>query len=148
LRERPQAQTFDLARKVNYWRWRFQIRERRAGRVPNGHFCCAIRLVQDAGGVGAEADAASAVLYAFVPPEQAEALKGRYPFYELRRSKDMAAGSSGSSAPGALGGRDATFLAAEKARWEAGAELEAADFEPLMDYLAAYLPDFSAAPTS
>ena len=36
----------DVAQKVNYWRWRFAVKRRRGGRVPVGHHCFAIRLVQ------------------------------------------------------------------------------------------------------
>lgn len=137
LHEKSGPQVFDLSRKVNFSRWRFLIKERRGARVPQGHFCCAIRLMQaDAG------NTASATLYAFVPPPQAEALKERFPFYDLRPAKEAGA----QNAP--LGGRDATFLAAEKVRWENGAELDAADFEVLLDHLNAQVPEFGAGPTS
>ncbi|MBL8059073.1 MAG: hypothetical protein JNK29_20380 [Anaerolineales bacterium] len=127
-------QTFDLTRKVNHWRWWFVVRERRGGRVPNGHQCCALRLVQDTGdGLEASAD-----LYAFLPPAAAEALRARFGFYELRRAKD------GPASADAQGGRDPTFLAVEKKRWEAGAELEPADLQLLLEHLAGSLPDFNA----
>lgn len=131
LQEPAGAQTFDLGLKVNYWRWGFQVRERRGGRVPNGHFCFALRLVQSAG------QEASACVYAFLPPAEAAALRARYPCYELRRANDQPL------AAGVVGGRDPGILAVEKLRWEAGAELEAADLQALLDHLAKYCPNFN-----
>jgi hypothetical protein len=121
----------DLGQIVNYWRWKFEVRQRRSGRVPTGHVCLAIRLVQT------EAEVS---LYAFLPPDKAAAVTRTYPFYELRRANDKAGK--------ALGGRDAMFLAAEHARWETGAELDAADFQALLAHLAAHLPDFRASVTA
>ena len=138
LQEKPGALKFDLSHKVNFWRWRFLIKDRRGARVPKGHYCCAIRLMQADGGA-----AASACLYAFVPPQQAEALMARFPFYDLRPAKEV----TGAAAP-PLGGRDAAFLAAEKLRWENGAELDPADFEALLEHLNAHVPEFGAGPTS
>jgi hypothetical protein len=132
--ERGRQQTFDLTRKVNYWRWCFVVRERRGGRVPNGHLCCALRLVQDTG-AGAEA---AADLYAFLPPAAAQALRARFAFYELRRAKE------GPAPAEAVGGREPAILAVEKNRWEAGAELDPADFQALLEHLARYLPEFAA----
>jgi hypothetical protein len=145
LSEKTGAQVFDLGRKLNYWRWYFIIRERRAGRVPNGHYCCALRLLQDDG----VASGASASLYAFFPPERARTLLERFPSYELRPSMSarlpalpQAAPMPGAGSP--LAGRDPTFLTAEKLRWEIGAELEPDDFEVLLQHLQKYLPEFKA----
>jgi hypothetical protein len=121
----------DLNQIVNYWRWKFEVRQRRSGRVPTGHQCLAIRLVQTDSEIS---------LYAFLPPEKASAITRTYPFYELRRANDKAGK--------ALGGRDAIFLAAEHARWESGAELDAADFQALLAHLDAHLPDFRASSTT
>jgi hypothetical protein len=137
LHEKGSPQIFDLTRKVNFSRWRFSIKDRRGARVPRGYFCCAIQLMQADGSGGATAS-----LYAFIPPEPAEALKTRYPFYELRPAKD----AEPKVIP--LGGRDAAFLTAEKARWENGAELDPADFEAVLDHLNAHVPEFAAGPTS
>jgi hypothetical protein len=115
----------DLGQKVNYWRWRFAVRRRRSGRVPGNHHCFAIRLVQGDTLV---------TLYTFLPPATADALAARYPFYELRRPSEPS--------KTALGGRDSIYLAAEHARWDAGAELEPGDFEALLAHLAAHLPEF------
>jgi hypothetical protein len=132
LREKGgEARRLDCRQKVNYLRWRFDVRGRRGGRVPNGHHCFAIRLVQDE---------QSMIIYAFLSPAQAEALGQRLPFYELRRPNEMG------KQP--LGGRDATFLAAEHERWEHGAELDAADFGRLMTHLQTRLPDFAASSAS
>jgi hypothetical protein len=122
---------FDLGTMINFWRWRFEVRRRRGGRVPSGFHCLALRLVQ--------ADGALSV-YTFASPRQADALAERFAFYELRRPND----------PGklSLGGRDALYLAAENARWEGGAELEPADFEALLEHLAAHVPGFAATPAS
>lgn len=145
LAEKRGAQVFDLNRKLNYWRWHFIIRERRAGRVPNGHYCCALRLMQD-DGVAASANAS---LYAFLPPERARALLEQFPSYELRPSAPARLPVLPQAAPipsggGHLAGRDPAFLTAEKLRWENGAELEPDDFEVLLQHLQRYLPEFRA----
>jgi len=143
--EKSGAQTFDLNRKLNYWRWYFIIRERRAGRVPNGHYCCALRLMQDDG----MSTSASVSLYAFLPPERARRVLERFPGYELRPSAParLPAAPQASSMPitgSHLAGRDPAFLAVEKLRWESGAELEPDDFETLLQHLQQYLPEFKA----
>jgi hypothetical protein len=133
LNEKSSVTRIDLRQKMNYWRWRFVIRGRRGGRVSNGHACVAVRLVQG--------DTAFSV-YAFVPPKQAEALIARYPFYELRGSEDPRREKS------QLGGREAVYYSAERARWESGAEVDPADFETLLKHVAAALPEFAMATTS
>lgn len=127
---RPSAH-FDLGSLLNFWRWRFEVRRRRGGRVPSGFHCLGLRLVQ-----GNEA----MIVYTFASPRQAEALAERFAFYELRRPNE----------PGklALGGRDAMYLAAEHERWEGGAELEPADFEALLEHVAAHVPGFAATAAS
>ena len=130
-RDKSQSARLDLRGKVNYWRWRFQVRRRRGGRVPSGHHCFAIRLLQGDTAVS---------LYTFLPSERAEALATHYAFYELRRPND--------TNKLLHGGRDAVYLAAEDARWESGAELEAADFEALLLHLAAHVPEFARLPAS
>jgi hypothetical protein len=124
--ERAGAQTFDLTTTLNYWRWRFVVKRRRGGRIPVGHQLFALRLVQ-----GDEEFS----VYTFLAPTAAQAAAERYSFYELRRPSDAAQAT--------LGGRDAIFLAAEDARWQGGAELDPADFEALLQHLAARAPDFS-----
>ena len=124
-RDRGPANRLDLGQKVKYWRWRFSVGRRRGGRVPSNHHCLGIRLVQSDTVV---------TLYTFRAPDAADTLAARYPFYELRRSSEASKIS--------LGGRDAIFMAAEHTRWEEGAELEPADFEALLDHLAAHLSEF------
>ncbi len=126
LRDKSGALRIDLRQKVNYWRWQFVIRGRRGGRVSNGQHCVAMRLTQNDGAFS---------VYTFLPPKAAEALGARYRFYELRSSKDKEKPS--------LGGRDAVYLAAERARWESGAEVDPADFETLLKHLAAAVPEFA-----
>jgi len=130
-RDRGPTARLDLGQKVNFWRWRFSVKRRRSGRVPGNYHCFALRLVQGD---------TLLTLYSFLPPATAEALAARYPFYELRRPND----------PGKtpLGGRDSMFLAAERTRWEEGAELEPADFEALLAHLSASLADFERAAQS
>lgn len=145
LTEKHGAQTFDLNRRLSYWRWYFIIRERRAGRVPNGHYCCALRLVQD-DGAGASA---SASLYAFLPPKDAQLLLDQFPAYELRPSAPtrLPGTSPATPAPAAnphLAGRDPAFLAAEQTRWESGAELEAEDFSALLRHLQPQVAEFKS----
>jgi hypothetical protein len=124
--EKAHVERFDLKTPLNYWRWRFVIANRRAGRVPNGHHCLALRLVQDD---------AVVTLYTFMPPAAAEPLIARYRFYQLGRIQ--------TPDNQAAGGRDPIFMAAERERADDGAELDPADFEALLDHLAANLPDFS-----
>jgi hypothetical protein len=121
----------DLHQTVNFWRWRFAIKRRRGGRIPAGHQLFALRLVQGDNVVS---------LYAFLAPAVADALAAKCAFYELRRPSEQG--------KLALGGRDALFLTAEDARWRAGAELDPADFQALLDHLAAHLPEFGRAPAS
>jgi len=116
---------FDLAQKMNYWRWRFAGGGRRSGRVPGDHHCFAIRLVQGNTLV---------TLYTFLSPAAADRMTARFSFYELRRPSDPA--------KTALGGRDAIYLAAEHTRWDDGAELEPGDFDAVATHLAAYLSEF------
>ncbi len=120
----------DLSQKVNFWRWKFEVRQRRSGRVATGPYCLALRLVQGEIEVS---------LYTFIAPAKVSAVTQVYPFYELHRSSDK-------SKP-ALGGRDAIFLAAEHTRWETGAELEPADFQKLLEHLDQHLEGFRAGPT-
>lgn len=115
-----------LPETTRFARWFFVVRGRASGRVPNGHVCCALRC--------ANADTAVSV-YAFMPPKQAETLRARYACYELRRMNEKGAVT--------LGGRDPAFLAAEQERWNIGAELEAADFEALLDTLNGHWPGFA-----
>jgi hypothetical protein len=128
--DKGKTSELDLSQKVNYWRWQFEVRQRRSGRVPTGHHCLAVRLVQGENELS---------LYSFMPPAKAEALAKDYPFYELRRPSDKG--------KQALGGRDAMFLAAEHTRWETGAELDPDDFAALLAHLDAHLQDFRASPT-
>lgn len=127
--DKGQTHTLNFAHIINYWRWQFVVRNRRAGRVANGSVCCALRLMQD------EADFC---VYAFLPLNQYKALAERYKFYELRPSNDA------NPKPGTLGGRDAAFLNAEKLRWDNGAELEPADFDAFLVYLKRQHPEFEA----
>ncbi len=124
--DKTKTSDLDLAQKVNYWRWQFEVKQRRSGRVPTGHYCLAIRLVQG------ETELS---LYSFMPLAKAQAITKDYPFYELRRASDKG--------KPALGGRDALFLAAEHTRWESGAELEPEDFRALMHHLGAHLDGFA-----
>ena len=130
-RERDSAVRLDLRETVNFWRWRFAIKRRRGGRIPAGHHLFALRLVQGDNVVS---------VYAFLAPAAAEALAAKCAFYELRRPSEQG--------KLALGGREALFLTAEDARWRTGAELEPADFQALLDHLAAHLPEFGRAPAS
>jgi hypothetical protein len=130
-REPSTTTRIDLRQTVNFWRWRFVIKRRRGGRVPTGHHCFALRLVQGDSEV---------TVYTFLAPAAAEALTAQCAFYELRRPSEQG--------KLALGGRDALYIAAENTRWQSGAELEPADFQALLDHLAAHLPEFSRAPAS
>lgn len=129
LQEKSGSQRFDLnGGAVNYWRWYFKVANRRSGRVSNGDVVCALRLVQ-----GEQ----EATLYAFIAKKQAEAFVARYTCYEL---KPLSATTKGKTT---LGGHDAIYRAAEKARWESGAELDPVDFDAALTHIAAHLPNFT-----
>jgi len=130
-REPKASLRIDLRQTVNFWRWRFVIKRRRGGRVPTGHHLFALRLVQGDNVVS---------VYSFLPPATAEALSAKCAFYELRRPSEQG--------KLALGGRDAMYIAAENTRWQSGAELDAADFQALLDHLTTALPEFGRAPAS
>jgi hypothetical protein len=133
LQEKTGAVRIDLAQKIGYWRWRFEIRGRRGGRVPSGHHCLAVRLIQNERAVS---------LYAFASPKQMMALMSDYAFHEIRRSGDKGPRAA------SVGARESVLLAAERERWDSGAELEPGDFETLLAYLAAHVPEFAASPSS
>ena len=126
--DQGKTERMEMGPRLNFWRWRFVVKRRRGGRVPTGHHCFAIRMVQGDTVVS---------LYTFLAPAAATALLARMPFYELRRPSEQ-----GKAGP-ALGGRDAMYLAAEHARWDTGAELDAADFEALLAHLESGIPEFS-----
>jgi hypothetical protein len=128
MREKSVSDQFDLnGGAVNYWRWYFKVINRRSGRVSNGDLVCALRLVQGE---------REANLYAFIPKKQAESFLARYTFYELKPLSETTKGKM------TLGGHDAVYRAAEKARWELGAELDPLDFDATLAHLAAHLPNF------
>jgi hypothetical protein len=127
-RDKGKNLRLEMEPRLNFWRWRFTVRRRRGGRVPTGHNCFAIRMVQGDSVIS---------LYTFLAPAAATALLARMPFYELRRPSEQ-----GKAGP-ALGGRDAMYLAAEHARWDTGAELDAADFEALLAHLGSGISEFS-----
>jgi hypothetical protein len=130
MREKPGPIQFDFkGGAINYWRWYFRVSNRRAGRVSNGDLVCGLRLVQG------EREAS---LYAIVPKKHAESFLTRYAFYELKPLSETATGKM------PLGGHDAIYRAAEKNRWDAGAELDPSDFDAALAHLAAHLPNFKA----
>lgn len=128
MREKSGLQPFDLnGGAVNYWRWYFKVVNRRSGRVSNGDLVCALRLVQGE---------REANLYAFIPKKQADSFLTRYSFYELKPLSETTKGKM------ILGGHDAVYRAAERTRWELGAELDPLDFEATLAHLAMHLPNF------
>ncbi len=127
MHDKASSAQLDLSARVNAWRWRFVVRDARGGRVQNGHHCLAVRLLQ--GEVAFS-------MYTFMPPAAAADLSANYAFYELRRLSEK--GTQ------AVGGRDPVVLAAEKERWDRGAELTPPDFEALLAHLSAHLPEFAA----
>ena len=66
--DRGQTARLELGPRLNYWRWRFKVQRRRGGRVPTGHYCFAIRMVQGDTVVS---------LYTFLSPAAATALSAR-----------------------------------------------------------------------
>lgn len=139
LLEKDATTTIQLVgKRVNNWLW-FSIIRTSRGRINDGDYCCALRLLQS------QPTAPDSIisLYAFFSPAQAKPLITRYTFCDLRHSLAVA------KLPAErlrLSPRDTTYLAAEDERWLQGAELEPDDFEAVLTHLTPYLPELLKTP--
>lgn len=112
----PLTITFDWLQTVNVSAWRFDIPRR--ARVPKGWYCMAVHLLQDE---------TEAVLYTFMPPEEAELVIGYNRFVRLRSRKETEANSDLSAVA-----EQRRLLKLEDKRWNDGAEITKDDFRALL----------------
>lgn len=109
---RPEA-VIDWNGRVNMLSWRFKVKRR--GRVPKGHLCLAVQLVQDD---------AHLTVYTFVSPKESGSVEDFDAFTPLaprRTLKDERLSLR-------VAGQQRRLLQAEDERWEHGAELASGDF--------------------
>lgn len=124
-RRKPvQTTRIDWERTVNARAWRFTVHRRT--RVPKGWFCMAVQLVQDE---------TEAILYTFMPTDQAEKVPGYDNFVRLRPRKETESNTDLSAVA-----EQRRLLRLEDARWRDGAELHRDDFRAVLAVLAQHVP--------
>lgn len=99
--------------RINVMTWHFAVPRR--GRVPKGHLCLGMQLVQDD---------AMMTLYTFLPPKRTEEVEGFEAFNALMSRKVVEKGGLSMR----VVGEQRRLREAEKDRWESGAEMEVDDF--------------------
>lgn len=112
---------------LNVIAWRFRVRRRT--RVPKGWYCMALQLLQD------EQDA---ILYTFMPQEEAEAVSGYAQFVRLRPRKETESNTDLSAVA-----EQRRLLKLEDARWEDGAEISRDDFRALLARIEQHVPGWN-----
>ncbi|MBN1964769.1 MAG: hypothetical protein JW910_08990 [Anaerolineae bacterium] len=114
LRNKGEAEaTLSWDGRINMLTWHFTVPRR--GRVPKGHLCLGMQLVQD--------DALITV-YSFLSPKRSEEVEGFEAFHSLLSRKALDKGGLSMRAIG----EQRRLREAENERWEHGAELEIDDF--------------------
>ena len=106
-------------RTVNVMAWRFVVRRRT--RIPKGWLCLAVQLLQDE---------ATVILYTFMPPDEAEALRGYANFVRLRPRKETESNNDLRAVA-----EQRRLLKLEDARWEDGSEIAPDDFRAVLTML-------------
>jgi hypothetical protein len=122
----PESTRVEWTKNVNVLAWRFDVKRRT--RVPKGWYCMALRLLQDE---------TEMILYTFMPPEEAEAVRGYRCFVRLRPRKET---ESNTDLRAVADQR--RLLKLESARWYNGAELGSDDFHAVLSVLEQYVPDW------
>jgi hypothetical protein len=112
---------------VNIKAWKFPITRRT--RVPKGWYCMALYLLQDED---------EAILYTFMPPQQAETAIGYHNFVQLHPRRNAP-----SNTDLATMGEQRRLLKLEDLRWQDGAELSPADFNAVLAALQRRVPAWS-----
>lgn len=120
----PDVRTIYWERALNASAWYFVVRRRT--RIPKGWYCIALHLLQDDTEI---------ILYAFMPPAEAEALPEFARFVRLRPRKETE-----TITDLRLAATQRRLLRLEDARWTGGAEIAAADFAAVLARLAIHAP--------
>jgi hypothetical protein len=124
-RRKPPTETrVEWDKTVNVMAWRFAVRRRT--RIPKGWYCMALQLLQDE---------TTVILYTFMPPDEAEALRGFQNFVRLRPRKETESNAD----LGAVA-EQRRLLKLEDARWEDGAEIARDDFRAVLAILEERVP--------
>ena len=124
-RNPPHVARFAWDKTVNAKAWHFTIRQRRS-RVRKGWHCMALHLLQDE---------EEAILYTFMPPQEAEAAVGYRNFVRLRSRQDAHSNTDLGAAAEQL-----RLLKLEDARWLDGAEISREDFGAVLATLQRRVP--------
>ncbi len=120
----PHVITIDWLQTVNVKAWRFAVTRRT--RVPKGWYCMALHLLQDE---------TEAVIYTFMPPDEAEHIIGFDHFTRLRPRKETESNTDLSAAA-----EQRRLLKLEDVRWRDGAEIARDDFQAILAVLQRRLP--------
>jgi hypothetical protein len=121
LRDRKEGdQKVSWHDRVNVLAWRFTVSRR--GRVPKGHYCMALQIVQDEHQITA---------YTFLNPKALEDWSGTETFTPLAARKTIRDERLNMR----VAGHQRRLLQAEDVRWNSGAELLADDFADLWAFL-------------
>lgn len=114
-------------RTVNIKAWRFPVQRRT--RIPKGWYCMALHLLQDE---------EEAILYTFMPPQEAEKTIGYKYFVRLRPRRETQSNTDLSAVA-----EQRRLLKLEDQRWRDGAEIAREDFHAMLRVLQQRVPDWS-----
>jgi hypothetical protein len=120
----PQQVTINWQQTVNVKAWRFTVARRT--RVPKGWYCMALHLLQDE---------IEAVLYTFMPPDEAEYVIGYDRFIRLRPRKETESNTDLSAVA-----EQRRLLKLEDVRWHDGAEIARDDFRAILEIMQRRVP--------
>lgn len=113
-------------RTVNVKAWRFPVQRRT--RIPKGWYCMALHLLQDE---------EEAILYTFMPPQEAENAIGYRYFVRLRPRRETQSNTDLSAVA-----EQRRLLKLEDQRWNDGAEIAREDFHAVLHMLRQRVPDW------
>mgnify|MGYP005838304629 CR=1 FL=1 len=113
-------------RTVNVKAWRFPVQRRT--RVPKGWYCMALHLLQDE---------EEAILYTFMPPQEAENAVGYKYFVRLRPRRETQSNTDLSAVA-----EQRRLLKLEDQRWYDGAEIAREDFHAMLRVIQQHVPDW------
>jgi hypothetical protein len=113
-------------RTVNVRAWRFPVQRRT--RIPRGWYCMALHLLQDE---------EEAILYTFMPPQEAENAIGYRYFVRLRPRRETQSNTDLSAVA-----EQRRLLKLEDQRWNDGAEIAREDFHAVLHMLRQRVPDW------
>jgi hypothetical protein len=113
--------------KIEVLAWRFEVTRRT--RVPKGWYCMALHFAQDD---------TEAVVYGFMPPDDAEKVPGYHQFTLLRQRKETLSSTDLSASA-----HQRRLLKLEDRRWQDGAEFHTEDFTALLDIMGNQVPNWA-----